>query len=438
MSSPFAARRPQQGCHEPCCSGFYRLERIPPNLPGPNLTGPIHRIFSPAGFQSQLNYAALVPSLRLATHFIDASLPFFWHILTANKIFLGTDTTGNDSYELQTPITIFSPQDLQKTRDALDYYSDCMMFDLKPPIPGESTAGSVTNIGRLMPDGYTRWMVISLDSGLYEDAVKILNGTLTDVVLVHWTLFFLAVNLVHGVVHAFTTTVMHLERYPPKDMTDLYFPNGVLAEEGFEWEFYTFGGIVSAQPPVIPNGFESHFLYGRNFTPYAVYSNDGRPDVTSSMTGMISLVDWPNFALLATYRSTGEPLGCRGLLPAAHTRWNIPFSDIYRFLQHGFWAQRAPGSLKFARRTGHRFISSQQQGSEGEELQLSTVNSAGFVDVTTGVYPPFRVHYNPPKRRDRSSSRAQYSASLPGCRVLAASTTLGRTFGKAGTLRLGP
>lgn len=108
-----------------------------------------------------------------------------------------------------------------------------------PPVNGVTGPGfSETTLGDARPNG-GYFMDITIQRNIYTNCVFV-HDNVKDLVSTHWVYFKLALNLVHELAHACTTTVLHTMHYPPAMWPNLFFGTGLVAEEGFEWEAHMY------------------------------------------------------------------------------------------------------------------------------------------------------------------------------------------------------
>jgi len=331
---PLLQSNHQTGCECQGCSGFDRAEHLSDvpekDVPFSNIL--IHPIFGVAEFcnDSDIFRPILMQSLRLCTLLLDVSLPFYHTIFFGDVVVL---REGNGELNKQLLFinehTELTSAEKQATRAKLQELRGRIIFELdsEPHCSG-------CRVEKNEKTGETR-AIISINRNHYEQ-VKHIFWKGTDAVHEAYVQVYTAGAIMHEVAHAFM------------DLThgqgvEAYFEGSRVAEEGYEWEVRTFGGVLSEI-------FKQETAGPR-------YRVEGYP---SRLKGMVVLSEWPNKTIVKEYQSEAWVIGAMGELPDTHIKWNTDMSHFFNLLQSSWWrteyAHRGPQALRFTKKTGYRFI----------------------------------------------------------------------------------
>lgn len=323
-------------CGGVCCDGDNRIEAIF-NVPGNDpafMSTKVHPIFRAENFphESNISRPCLMQALRLATRFIDSTLPFFYTLMWGETVVLreeSQDAPGQIHFvDVKEELT-----DLQRSRTQADLErsADWIIFRLDER-EGCSGVGIEFDL-----EAKKSWVVINIEKMQYEDLLHAYEHG-TDAVHNAWIQTELARTICHEVVHA----IMVLAH---GGKVEAYFGDSQVAEEGFEWEKRLFGGIFKLQ-----NRFPRP-------SPYRV------DNVPSAMERMIVLTEWPNMTTVSDYKENDWKIGVRGEVPKAHICWHTRAPYFINLLQDSWWsteyASKGLAALQSKKVTGARYVASE-------------------------------------------------------------------------------
>lgn len=151
-----------------------------------------------------------------------------------------------------------------------------------------------------------------------------------------------------------------------EDAPAFYFDGSPIAEEGFEWELRTNGGIIEYM-------HSSRSMAHQLPPPKRKLKNPRVPNrvdfyqvdrVPSTFEQMIVSIDFPSRYTANLYNSSNSVIGVRGEpLDPICMGWNVRAFDIYRLSQQDYWDIDVKligiKALHPTRRTGYRYVSAE-------------------------------------------------------------------------------
>ena len=255
-----------------------------------NLDNRIHPIFSYKNFTniSDNDYNKLLPSLRLASLLLtEPCLLTFWH-----DLFFSTINEDDEYLKTTRPLAMV---EMQRTNLALLLTSGNIKFR---PMEGAETQANAIGATESSPHAeeiwhlsWHSWSGTSSEITYLESHFSEAPGDTSATRL--QKRFRRAVLLLHEVAHAATFLV--------RGGAEPYYGDAAVAEAGFEWEAFAFGGAV------------------RDFC--------GAPG-----SALTLLVGWPNVCC-------GMDMAARGAaVPRTVVAWKVPVAFVQRLFARAFWA----------------------------------------------------------------------------------------------------
>ena len=309
-------------CGSICCSGFLKVEHCW-NLPQPNLSNPIHPMLLERHFvpNSDIVYRTLGPALRLASRFIDNTLPYWYMQITSAVRNLGPNAIGEAQYEYVRYRTQLTDGEQRSTREYMREMAGHVTFEFHNDGDTESSYTTPRYDRKADPrlfNGYPS--VISLKCSLYRNLL--LHPT--DIIYQARIIFALANEICHELAHA----VLNISLPDANVVEHYFFPGCSISEDGMSWEGSTYGGII-LDPVHSSYSFKAPF-----------YRIDGRPSAHTNMTAMVS---WPCSLFERAYRDGGHLFETRGPnLSEVYPVRNVSIQWFVYILRDNFWDSLVP------------------------------------------------------------------------------------------------
>lgn len=244
-----------------------------------NLENETHPLFRPTNFPGA-RYEALRPALQLASLLIDTDcLLDSWHALFFGKKETVYDDDSNHHVVFWRRGTQLSAKDRAKTRIKLQTLSHMIRFFRDKSKAGKTVAGCMPiegmSLNSIEDHGIFQHFAgrIGYSETIYQCLCDLFDrASRGEDDFCGWSIrkesYRLAITLVHELAHAAAYAEVG-------DDTQLVFEDSVIAENGFDWENFVFGGIAKKE------------------------LSDG--------IGEIDLAPWPCFDIIERYRKKGAP-----------------------------------------------------------------------------------------------------------------------------------
>lgn len=328
-------------CEAICCSGFLRCENLT-NVPPTDLSNAVHPIFAEQRFTDErINYSVLEQSLRLTSRLIEMSLPFFYTLFFAGVKACHSDTADVKGLEFNNLSQRLTISQAARTRDMLHSLCGVITFQVEDDDTYDGGRCMAVHDGESLHSDGLRGLrsVIFIGQRVYNEAVKVHHGTTPDAVYRLSIQFQVAVLLGHELAHSVVEAV-----HSKTPQHRFFLPTSQVAEEGYEWETFTFGGLISSSIPA----------NSASLIPF--YRIDGAP---SAQENMFTIKQWPHPIITQYYLSNGLNLATRGELRSTFIKWNVDFLFIQNLFQTRWWdetvALHGIRALQPKLMTGYRF-----------------------------------------------------------------------------------
>ena len=289
----------------------------------------IHPIFKRENFPQYSSYDLVLTPLRVASVFLrsETSLRFMRTIIWGKRVKLVGEqrefTIADDI--LSQPLT--HAQEFQ-TMQALGELSKLVRFEAC----FDMAAGSASNQpeGQKLDSRHTFAGFHSLIKFSNSFMIELQNhserrkyGLRVDVAQELLVMFKLAQNLLHEVAHALWCAV--------EGGKEPFIGNGSVAEIGFAYEGFVFGGIYNFVRPRHP---------GSQYWDRAYFEANGLesfPRSLSDVEDMFAFTSWPETSTVREYIERGDPIAVRGKLPTYSVYTRVSLFHIAKFFSKWFW-----------------------------------------------------------------------------------------------------
>ena len=232
----------------------------------PDLQNRLHKIFLPGRWEvTRVEYEALLPSMRLASHLIEVSMPYLSNFLPSNQLHQNlTPKRGNaggtcSGYTVQLETDSVSPMKLQETRLELDSISESVSWQVNYEIYRTLSWQGIT---RTVFDAPRPWAEITPEETKKSDDLLKLQGCsrrkLTIGIMGEYvialrqltlgseaylrTVFLAAVTMTHEIGHAIFQQDFRSLDHDPTQGYEPWVGNDCWAELGLSYIGWIFSG----------------------------------------------------------------------------------------------------------------------------------------------------------------------------------------------------
>ena len=296
---------------------FWRTERLI-SMQAPNLTWPIHTLFSPAKFAT-ITQSFAYPTLacQLSSLLLEKALPFCHSILVVGDSSPGGRSASKPCQTFPEPSASLTYAQKQNTHAMINEVATGISFTASQMEPEEH--GTTTRDDNVRFANFSgRGSIIDINASTLRDIRK---AERTQDTVAHLFLSLVLANtLVHEVLGHSLSFAVH-----SWCCGDGFVGQSQCSEIGYLLETFLFGGVILPGPPLSDNGIRAPCYYNSN-------------GVASTLPNMICCQDYPNIDSITDYEACGQANPFRGpALPESYGYWNVPLSWVHDLFQQRFW-----------------------------------------------------------------------------------------------------